>query len=415
MSDPRVSIIVASFGRPEWLARCLTALGQIAYPTFEIVIVADEAGQRAVAAHAHGARVKVLANYTPNIAETRNIGIAAAAGEVLAFIDDDAVPEPLWLRHHVDALNATGAAASVGFVRGRNGITFQSKAMVIDGNAESHDLPFDVGSFGLPNVPEGTALKLVGTNFTVRRTAALQLGGFDPAFRFYLDDSDFSRRLAQAGHRAVVVPDAEVHHAVAASHHRTSRRAPKALGDIGRSTAIFVQKHGDRPPEQIWNRMISRERARLVRHLTAGTCEPRDLAIGMSDLKAGWDDGLAYRGAGSTEISPQNTEFKHFSSQDWQNAHLRARFFSRAKARRDAAALVRSGRRVTLFSFSATTLRHHVRFVSSGHWEQTGGTFGPSVRSQPWFRWCSFANRVKEEAARVEKQGRMQDTAARGG
>ncbi|MCB2152739.1 MAG: glycosyltransferase, partial [Rhodobacteraceae bacterium] len=58
----------------------------------------------------------------------RNLGLAAAAGEIVAFIDDDAVPEPRWLARLTAPFADPGIAAAGGFVVGRNGISFQWRA-----------------------------------------------------------------------------------------------------------------------------------------------------------------------------------------------------------------------------------------------------------------------------------------------
>ena len=403
MALPAVSVVVASQGRPAWLARCLTALAQLDYPAFEIVVAADAAGLAAVAAQPSAASVKTVRADAPNISATRNAGIALAAGEILAFIDDDAVPEPLWLRHHADALAATGAAASLGCVRGRNGISFQSRVVAIDAEAESHDLPFPGEAPGIPDLAPGQALKLIGTNFAIRRDVLLALGGFDPAYRFYLDDSDLSLRLARAGFRAAVAPLAEVHHGVAPSARRTARRFPKGLRDIGRSTAIFLARHGGKDVETVHGRMVARERRRLIAHMVHGTCEPRDVTRALSDLAAGWAEGLAHEAPPPAPLVCQPPEFKVFPAGPSGHAVMFAGLLARASARRDAAAIAAAGRRVTLISLSRTPVRHRVVFDPSGVWTQTGGQFGRSVRSEPLWRWCSFARRVKEEVARVEK------------
>ncbi|MGI9390560.1 MAG: glycosyltransferase family 2 protein, partial [Boseongicola sp.] len=65
---------------------------------------------------------------------------------------------------------------------------------------------------------------------------------------------------------------------------------------------------------------------------------------------------------------------------------------------------------VSHFSFSLTPVRHHLRYLDSGVWSQTGGQFGRSVRSGPRFRWCRFAERVKEEIRRVEMQRGIDET-----
>ncbi len=393
---PSISVIVASHKRPMWLRRCLTALTQLDYPNFEIIIAADASGLQAIGDHRALSLVKIIEANEANIARTRNLGLAQAAGDIVAFIDDDAVPEPLWLRFHTQSLAATGASASVGYVRGRNGISFQSRAESVDAHAQTHiEQSPDMTPF-IPEISTGRAVKLVGTNFAIRRAALCDIGGFDEAFRYYLDDTDVSLRLAVAGHKSAVAPLAEVHHATAPSARRTPARRPRDLFDMGRSTALFLRKHG-RATDEAFRWLQARERRRLLRHMVAGTCEPRDISRLSQTLKAGWNAGNVEDLTPFRPFDAQPEGFLRFPATPPGHCVIAERFLGkRAKMPAD--------QRTSVFRFSRTTLRHHVTFVEPGVWVQTGGQFGPSLRDGPAFRWCRFAERVEEETGRVALQ-----------
>lgn len=120
-----VSIVVVSRDRPAALARCITGLAQLDHAPFEVVVVACHDGLAAIEAHPKAAEIKTVAYDLPNISAARNRGIAAAAGEVVAFIDDDAVPEPSWLSRLTAPFETDAVAATGGFVIGRNGFSLQ--------------------------------------------------------------------------------------------------------------------------------------------------------------------------------------------------------------------------------------------------------------------------------------------------
>lgn len=393
---PAISVIVASHQRPQWLRRCLTALAQLDYPNFEIVIAADDAGLGAIADHAAVSNIKTTRVCDANISKTRNLGLMQAAGKIIAFIDDDAVPEPLWLRFHAEALAKTSAAASVGYVRGRNGISFQSRAESVDSEAETHREQSPAEAPLVPKIATDRAVKLVGTNFAIRRDLLCGLGGFDETFRYFLDDTDVSLRLASSGQKVAVAPLAEVHHATAPSSRRTLSRRPRDLFEIGRSTAYFLRKHSV-ASEEGFKRMYSRERLRLLRHLVAGTCEPGDISRILKTLKAGWDEGKQENPPELRPLDAAEQNFLKFPSHPPGHHIVAQRLLGKSTP-------VPSNHRVSLFRFSRTTLRHHVQFVEPGVWLQTGGQFGPSVRDGPVFRWCRFAERVEEETRRVAMQ-----------
>ncbi|MEL7214831.1 MAG: glycosyltransferase family A protein, partial [Pseudomonadota bacterium] len=100
MSVPTVSVILLNWQRPHSVHLTLAGLRQQRFEPFEIVVVGDRAHPP------EGAEDVVWVQADePNVAAARNLGIAAASGDILAFIDDDAVPEPGWLSQLVSALN----------------------------------------------------------------------------------------------------------------------------------------------------------------------------------------------------------------------------------------------------------------------------------------------------------------------
>ena len=394
-----ISVIVVSHGRPKLLSRCLRAIRQLDYQNFEAVVVADSPSLSAIDCSG----LKIEAFDKPNISAARNAGIRLAAGDVCAFIDDDAVPEPMWLAHISEAMNTLDADAAAGFVRGRNGISFQSQLATVDREAETHpeSVSGDLAYLHDPKV--GHATKLVGTNMAIRTQALVNVGGFDEAYRYYLDDADISMRLNKFGCRVAVVPAAEVHHSYAASPRRSSRRAPSDLFEIGRSSAIYFRRHKATNFEELLERITRREWARIIRHMVNGTCEPRHVRQVLSTLDAGWKEGsnvelplLPSKLRGDREFSPMN-------SIKVSHKILSSRLLRRRRTLEIAAELSRSGHRVSLFSFSLTPIRHRVRYNSDGVWVQTGGQFGRSVREGKRFKWCRFASRKSEEIQRVAK------------
>lgn len=407
------SVVVVSNGRSVWLSRCLTALKQLDYPAFEIVVVADGEALQALSSHPVLAFCRTVVFDAANISHARNLGIAEAAGEVVVFIDDDSVPEPEWLTFHAEALEKTGAAASVGFVRGRNGISFQSRAASVDAEAETHSEPTPSAPVVL-HLRKGRATKLVGTNAAVRRSVLMSLGGFDTAFRFFLDDADLSLRLAKAGHAIAVAPLAEVHHAFAASVRRTALRCPTSLYEIGRSSAVFLRRHRGIDAEELKDRIDKRERRRLLQNMVRGTCEPRDVGRLLADLDSGWEDGLR-ADLPRIEIEPTRKDFRSIPPFAPGHCVLSGRFFQRPRLKAQAATLATQGQRVSVFSFSLTLIRHHLMFTRDGYWLQTGGQFGRSTRDSRRVEWYRFAERVNKERARIEKQRGIADIKENGG
>lgn len=397
----RFSVIVASQRRPKWLRRCLLSLRQQRYPHFEIIVVADRGSLQSLN---NADDIKTVEFEDANLSKARNLGIGAAAGDVCAFIDDDAAAEPLWLAHLATGLQKTSADAAVGFVRGRNGISFQSQAASVDAEAETHEEQVETPEAYVPKLTKGRALKLIGTNMAIRRAVLCDLHGFDQNYRFFLEDADLSLRLAEHGFRSAVVPFATVHHSFAPSPRRTQRRAPLDLTDIGRSTAYFLHQHNGSADDVLYERVFQRERARVLRHMVNGTCEPHHVGHRLKSLRKGWLEGAALQSRPAA-IPQGETTFCPVAPMTGAQVLFSSKWLSqRVKLGRIAIEAVRSGQAASVFSFSLTPFRHQVQYKEPGYWLQTGGVYGKSERQGPAFNWCRFADRLADEMRRVANE-----------
>jgi GT2 family glycosyltransferase len=403
MNRPAVSIVVPSLGRPRELDRCVTALRQLRYRPFEIVLVACPAGSAAVGGHMGLPWLRLIPNRQTGIGEARNDGIAAAAGDIVAFIDDDAVPEPTWLDHLVEGIVATGAAAATGFVRGRNGISFQWRGRTIRPDAFTAELP-DAGEAAyVPQEVAGVPM-LEGTNMAIRRDILARVGGFDPAFRFYLDDADMALRLRKAGHRVAITLLAQVHHGFAASSRRRADRMPTDLYDVGRSLALFLRTHlGDAGTPEALSAHRDGERRRLLRYMVSGHGEPRDVGRGLAQFDRGVADGQRAQTGLPRDLGAPPAHACFREDPAGRSRVLQGRFWSRRALVSAGAKAAASGDTASLFVFSPTSLYHRVRFDAAGFWVQTGGLFGRAERTEPLLQFRSFAERCRQETARVAK------------
>ncbi|MEQ6249461.1 glycosyltransferase [Sulfitobacter sp. HNIBRBA3233] len=405
MSDPTVSVIVVSRHRPQALQRCLTGLSQVQYPAFEIVVVADPAGIDAVDAMAGMEMVKLVPYNVANISAARNLGIAQAAGDIVAFIDDDAVPEPTWLRHLVAPAAHRDVAAVGGFVRGRNGISYQWRARTLDTFGNPHPVELDPYQATVLMPPKGRAIKTEGTNMAVRRDVIVALGGFDSAFRFFLDETDLNMRLARAGHATAIAPLAQVHHGFAASARRREDRVPRDLTEIGASWAVFQRKYIP-PAERAshWAEITSGERRRLLRHMVSGRLMPGEVRSLMRGLRDGYAEGQTRSFGASTVPRHSVLPFRPFPARA-RNARFTAVRGLRGKAAiADAAARVSVGETIeTVLVLSPSAFFHRSWMTPEGVWVQRGGLFGKAERSEPLFRLNSFRGRVRREKQRIAR------------
>lgn len=402
---PAVSVIVVSRHRPAALSLCLTALSLQSHPDFEIVLVADPAslGQRP------DLPVCRLPFDRPNISQARNLGLGRARGGVVAFIDDDAVAEPGWLAALAAPFADPRVIAAAGFTRGPDGLGWQVRAerMTRDGLG----VPVAAGGDGpvllAPDAvgPVGT----IGTNCAFRAAALADIGGFDAAFPYHLDESDVNLRMAARWPHALtaIVPQAEVVHGLAADSARGAQAVPRDLTQLGRSQGLFVARHGGTsgPAERA-------QRARLVRHMVAGRLDP----LSVGPLMAGWRRGLASAAADGAPPLPagpvpqdgcaEGPPDRRLAGLPRPRLRLAGWHWHARALRAQARAAAAQGGIVTLLLLTPTVLPHRSGLTPGGWWEQRGGVWGPSGRGDPPVVPGRLANRAAREFARLDRIGR---------
>ncbi len=94
---PSCSVVICTRDRPAQLNQCLEAVACLAYPNFDVFVVDNAPTQtqtREVAA-LWGARYVV--EPVGGLSRARNRGAREARKEIVAYLDDDAIPEPDWL------------------------------------------------------------------------------------------------------------------------------------------------------------------------------------------------------------------------------------------------------------------------------------------------------------------------------
>ena len=115
-SKPFISVIVNTCDRREALRTLLYSLNRQTYPDFEVVVVVGPTKDDSVEmlADEFGDRLVVARCPHFNLSSSRNVGLGHAAGDVVAFIDDDAVPCFTWLAQLADAYKDPTVAGAGG-------------------------------------------------------------------------------------------------------------------------------------------------------------------------------------------------------------------------------------------------------------------------------------------------------------
>jgi len=197
---PRVSVVVCSCNGAATLRECCEGLIALEYPDFEVIVV-DDGSSDATASIAAGYGFRVISTENRGLSSARNTGWRAADGEIVAYIDDDASPDPDWLAYLATAFREEGYAGVGGPNVPARGSNPAAACVAHAPGNPAHVLLSDREAEHIP-----------GCNSAFRRDVLEAVGGFDPQFRVAGDDVDICWRVRDRGWRLGFSPAAMVWH-----------------------------------------------------------------------------------------------------------------------------------------------------------------------------------------------------------
>jgi len=244
MPNPVLSVIVATRDRPDDIARCMDALAlQTLGKQLEIVVVDDGSTtdiEAIVRDHVAGdATVRYVRQEGSGAAKARDHGTAIASADLLAYLDDDAVPEPAWAEAVISAFREWDCDGVAGRIRLRLMSPAPDWLHGRDWLALSE---FEMGP--KPLRLHGRDLPY-SANCAVTRRYFERVGGFSAAVVSRMDhtlstaeDTWFFEQVREMGGSIVYVPDACVEHVVNPQRLTTDWFIQRAMAQ-GASTALL--------------------------------------------------------------------------------------------------------------------------------------------------------------------------------
>jgi GT2 family glycosyltransferase len=236
--SPRVSVIVCAYNAERTMDACLESLRTLNYPDYEIVVVNDgstdgtlaitERHQAVYDANPNGPRLYLISQENKGLSAARNVGAAAASGEIIAYTDSDCVPDPDWLAFLVYKFVRSGFVAVGGPNFPPPEPSLVPAAVAVSPGGPTHVLLNDEVAEHIP-----------GCNMAFTKKAFDEVHGFEPIFAAAGDDVDFCWRLQNRGYAIGFSPAATVWH----YRRNTVKAYLKQQMGYGKAEALLYFKH----------------------------------------------------------------------------------------------------------------------------------------------------------------------------
>src|SRR5947209_6858962 len=97
VSMPSSSVVVCTRDRPDYLDRCLDALALLEYPHFDVLVVDNAPSDGRTREVAARWDTRYVQEPVAGLSRARNRGAMESSGEIVAYLDDDAIVDSGWL------------------------------------------------------------------------------------------------------------------------------------------------------------------------------------------------------------------------------------------------------------------------------------------------------------------------------
>jgi len=262
---PLVSTIIPTYNRADLVSEAIDSVLRQSYPNVEVIVVDDgSTDDTCDRLKRYGTRVRLISQSNAGPSAARNRGIAAARGELIAFLDSDDLWLPEKLERQVRLLQAAGDAVPCCL----SNIMMEWRDRAIS-SFEISGLKSAVPEGIWLNPPEILATRFVLFNqgVVIRREVLAKVGGFDARLRL-LEDYELSLRLALHLPWAFIQEPLVIWRESASSCYQDSRRddahVQLLLGQIlERSLGLWKQHDETGKTQQLLVRELTRTRRQL--------------------------------------------------------------------------------------------------------------------------------------------------------
>ena len=243
-SLPSAAVVIATRHRPDLLDRCVSALERQSISPSSVIVVDNSRGDDATRAVAVASGARYLVEPRPGVSHARNVGALATTTDVVAYLDDDAVPEPNWLSALLSEFRDPRVAAVTGRILelGELDAVRQSSRGVIFGGPTR--VVFDRGTVDWFERANFGGVGQ-GANLAIRRSTLTSWAGFDERLgagtkMVGAEEHHAIFSLIDRGWRVVYTPAASVHHPYPSSEAEARRLRLRQLQSTSAYLALLL-------------------------------------------------------------------------------------------------------------------------------------------------------------------------------
>jgi glycosyltransferase involved in cell wall biosynthesis len=247
---PPISVVVCTRDHPALLERCLESLAQLDYPTYEVVVVDNGSRDERVAQVVARTPFRYAREETPGLDWARNRGIQEAAYDIIAYIDDDAIATPGWLRGIAYGFEDSEVMAVTGMVLPAEIETTAQNDFERYGGMSKGCTSYTIRACELNTCTRFWASNWgVGTNMAFRRATFEAIGSFEVALDVGTPtngagDIEFLYRTVSAGYALHYEPAAMIRHL----HRRDAASLKRQIYNNGRSFVAYLMTIARKQP-----------------------------------------------------------------------------------------------------------------------------------------------------------------------
>jgi GT2 family glycosyltransferase len=190
LKSPKISVVVLTKNRRDFLKNCLYSLFNQSYADFEIIVVDDQSiddtENMVKGLQKEHPNLKFIQRDGMGLANGRNCGIRASNGEIIAFTDDDCETHPDWIKRGTETLESQ----KIDFVKGP--VYYPDGRLYAD---------LDINSLKIPTC-----------NIFYKKNIIEDIGLFDERFTHGGEDLDLAVTALEKGYQLAICSEAIVYH-----------------------------------------------------------------------------------------------------------------------------------------------------------------------------------------------------------